>query len=248
LYNRTGEAWLLQLAEKIHRHTAAWTDGISSWHNVNLAQAFGGPATYFMQSRNPAHLAAAERNYRTVREIYGQVPGGMFGGDENCRPGYADPRQAIETCGMVEMMHSTELLLTITGDPLWADRCEDVAFNSLPAALTADLKALRYLTAPNLVLSDAKGKAPGLENDGPMLLMDPHQHRCCQHNVGHGWPYLAEHLWMATPGNGLAVGATNPSCGSTARTSASQAVRIPTSGWSGRGRMAIRSPWSSPWR
>jgi hypothetical protein len=38
-----------------------------------------------------------------------------------------------------------------------------------------------------------------------MLLFNPHIHRCCQHNTGHGWPYYAEHLWMATPGNGLAA-------------------------------------------
>jgi DUF1680 family protein len=38
-----------------------------------------------------------------------------------------------------------------------------------------------------------------------MLHMDPHNHRCCQHNFGHGWPYFAQHLWMATPGGGLAA-------------------------------------------
>ena len=37
-----------------------------------------------------------------------------------------------------------------------------------------------------------------------MFLMNPYDHRCCQHNVGQGWPYLAEHLWMATPDDGLA--------------------------------------------
>jgi hypothetical protein len=38
-----------------------------------------------------------------------------------------------------------------------------------------------------------------------MLLMSPHLHRCCQHNFGHGWPYLAEHLFFATPDGGLAA-------------------------------------------
>ena len=80
--------------------------------------------------------------------LYGQVPGGRLRGDENCRPGYTGPRQGTETCTMVEMMHSHEMLSEITGDAIWADRCEDVAFNSLPASMTADLKALHYLTAP----------------------------------------------------------------------------------------------------
>jgi hypothetical protein len=205
LYNRTGEPWLLDLAATIHRHTANFTDGIPDWHNVNLSQAFGGPTFFWIQSRDPKHLEASDRNWHTIRDLYGQVPGGMFGGDENCRPGYRDPRQAIETCGMAEMMYSCERLLNVTGNLIWADRGEDVAFNSLPAALTADLKALRYLTAPNLIRSDRADKCPGVQNCGPMFHYNPYDHRCCQHNVGHGWPYLAEHLWMATPGNGLAA-------------------------------------------
>ncbi|HWA82094.1 MAG TPA: beta-L-arabinofuranosidase domain-containing protein, partial [Fimbriimonadaceae bacterium] len=85
----------------------------------------------------------------------------------------------------------------------WAERCEDVTFNSLPASMTPDLKALHYLTAPNMPLADARSKSPGLQNSGPMLLFNPWDHRCCQHNVAQGWPYYTEHLWMATDGNGL---------------------------------------------
>ncbi|MGB2824733.1 MAG: beta-L-arabinofuranosidase domain-containing protein, partial [Phycisphaerae bacterium] len=202
LYNRTGEKRLLELATRIHRHTANWTDGIPNWHNVNMSQAFRGPEVYFQQSKDAGHREAAERNWREIRAKYGQVPGGMFGGDENCRPGFTGPRQAVETCGMVEMMLSHEMLLKIDGEVKWADRCEDVAFNSLPAATTVDFKALRYLTAPNQILSDAKNHSPGVQNRGAMFLMNPHAHRCCQHNMAHGWPYYAEHLWLATPDNG----------------------------------------------
>jgi len=205
LYNRTGDKFLLDLAKKVHRHTAAWEKDVINWHNVNMSQGFGQPATYYMQSQDRNHLEAAERNWRKIRNMYGQVPGGMFGGDENCRPGFTGPRQAVETCGMVEMMLSHEILLTINGDAKWADRCEDVAFNSLPAAFTPDLKALHYLTAPNMILCDRHTKSPGLQNGGPMLHFNPHIHRCCQHNTGHGWPYYAAHLWLATPGNGLAA-------------------------------------------
>ena len=111
----------------------------------------------------------------------------------------------IETCGMVEEMLSDELMISITGDPIWAERCEDVAFNSLPAAFTADMKCLRYLTAPNMPQSDHTNKAPGIQNGGDMLGMNPHGHRCCQHNAGHGWPYFNHHLWYATAGDGLAA-------------------------------------------
>ncbi|NLH43958.1 MAG: hypothetical protein GX448_19135, partial [Planctomycetes bacterium] len=134
LYNRTGQEYLLQLGEKIQRNMANWTETVASWHNVNVAQCFRAPAVYYQQSRDPYFLQATERNYTMVWGTYGQVPGGMFGGDENCRRGYYGPRQGIETCASVEFMLSCEMLLKIAGDLTWADRCEDVAFNTFPPA------------------------------------------------------------------------------------------------------------------
>lgn len=129
----------------------------------------------------------------------------MFGADENARDGYDDPRQAVETCGMVEQMTSDQLLLRSTGDSKWAENCEDVAFNTFPAAFMPDYKSLRYLTAPNMVVSDSRNHSPGIANEGPFLMMNPFSSRCCQHNHAAGWVYYAENAWMATPDNGLAA-------------------------------------------
>lgn len=205
LYNRTGDSFLLQLADKIHRCTANWEmDGtLPDWHNVNIAEGFREPAEHYLQTHDEAELQATYADFKDVRKLYGQVPGGMFGADENCRPGYSDPRQAIETCGMVEQMFSDELLMQMSGDPSWADNCENVAFNTFPAALTPDMRALRYLTAPNMVVSDAEDHSPDIDNGGPFLEMNPFSSRCCQHNLSQGWPYFAKHLWLATPDNGL---------------------------------------------
>ena len=175
LYNRTGESWLLPLAKKIHDNMGRWSEDVVNWHNVNLAQGFRTPGIFYQQGR-----------------------------DENCRPGYGDPRQGFETCGMVEFMHSFEMLTRISGDPIWAERCEDIAFNSLPAALTPDWKALHYLTSPNMVQLDRNNKAPSVDNEGTMFSYSPFEvYRCCQHNVSHGWPYYAEELWLATSDRGL---------------------------------------------
>ena len=56
LYNRTGEKWLLDLADKIHRNTANWAqkNNLPNWHNVNIAQCFREPATYYMQTKDSA--------------------------------------------------------------------------------------------------------------------------------------------------------------------------------------------------
>ncbi|MEO6527738.1 MAG: beta-L-arabinofuranosidase domain-containing protein [Gemmatimonadaceae bacterium] len=207
LYNRNGDPSLLELAEKIHRATANWAerDKLPNLHNVNVAQGFREPATWWLQSHDQRHLNATYNDFELIRQVYGQVPGGMFGADENARPGYDDPRQAIETCGMVEQMTSNGLLLRFTGDSRWADHTEDVAFNTFPAAFTDDYRALRYLVAPNMVVSDSRNHAPGIANDGPFLMMNPFSSRCCQHNHAAGWVYNVENSWMATPDDGLAA-------------------------------------------
>ncbi|MCX7010996.1 MAG: glycoside hydrolase family 127 protein [Candidatus Sumerlaeota bacterium] len=233
LYNRTGEPWLLDLARKIHENMADWTAGLPNWHNVNVAEGFREPAEFWMQARDAKPpdpsaglgLAAAARNYDEVMGLYGQFPGGGFAGDENCRKGYGDPRQGFETCGIVEFMRSFEMLTRISGDPLWADRCEEIAFNSLPAALTPDLKALHYLTGANQVRLDSANKSPGIQNRGCMFAYSPHRYRCCQHNHGMGWPYYAEELWLATADNGLCA-SLYAACEATAKAGDGAQVRI----------------------
>ena len=227
LYNRTGETWLLDLAAKVHNNTANWmqTNNLPNWHNVNVAQSFREPATYFMQTKDSTYLNATYNDFWLIRNIYGQVPGGMFGADEDARKGYTDPRQGVETCGMVEQMSSDEMLARITGDPFWADHCEDVAFNTYPAAVMPDFKSLRYITCPNMAISNSQNHSPGIENDGPFLTMNPFSSRCCQHNHSQGWPYYAENLWMATPDNGLVAMLYN-ACNVTAKVGDGTAVTL----------------------
>jgi hypothetical protein len=224
LYNRTDNPFLLDLAKKIHRcmtnwelrdtqhkednsvkKNPKWYELLPDWHNVNVAQGFREPAEYYQLSKDSTDLKATYEVFNIIRQYFGQVPGGMFGADEVARPGYSDPHQGIETCGMVEQMNSDETMLDITGDLFWADHVENVAFNTFPAALTSDFKALRYLTAPNMVVSDDKDHSPGVMNAGSFFMMNPFSSRCCQHNHGQGWPYYAENLWMATPDNGAFV-------------------------------------------
>ncbi len=206
LYNITGDPFLLELGDKIHRNTANWMDEstLPNWHNVNVAQCFREPAIYYMQTGDPAMLHASYNAFNLIRRTFGQVPGGMFGADENARMGYIDPRQGTETCGFVEQMASDEIMLRITGDPFWAEHAEDVAFNSYPAAVMPDFKGLRYITCPNEVVSDSRNHSPGIQNSGPFLAMNPFSSRCCQHNHSQGWPYYIEHLALATPDNGVA--------------------------------------------
>jgi hypothetical protein len=207
LYNRLGESWLLTLATNIYSNMARWDtpNTLPNWHNVNIAECFRAPTVFWQQSSNASQFQFAEANYQVVKQQYGQVPGGAFGGDENCRSGYYGPRQAFETCGWVEFMRSFEILSRITGNPVWAERCEDVAANSYPAATTTNLMELRYLTAPNQPESDNENKSPAVQNAGTWFSYSPTigNYYCCEHNHGMGWPYLCEETWLATWDNGM---------------------------------------------
>ena len=208
LYNRNGDKSILPLIDKLHRATSDWTmqGNLPNFHGVNVAQGFREPATYYMYTGNKEMLDATYRAHNEMRNRFGQMPGGMYAADENARAGYYDPRNGAETCAIVEQMASDEILMGITGDIFWADHCENVAFNSLPAALMPDMRSLRYITSANMAISDEKNHAPSIDNAlRGMLSMSPFSSRCCQHNHGMGWPYFAEHLVMATADNGLAT-------------------------------------------
>jgi Beta-L-arabinofuranosidase, GH127 catalytic domain/Beta-L-arabinofuranosidase, GH127 middle domain len=222
LYNRTGERFLLELGRRLYEKTADWETDIinperdrnwevsSFYHGVNISMGIRYPGVFYQQAGDRKYIDIVEKNYRLLMGKYGQGPGGMFGADENIRPGYVDPRQAAETCSIVEFMNSDEALLKITGETRYADRCEEIAFNTLPASMTPDLKGLHYLTAPNLISCDRSGEHD-FQNDGTLVSYDPWSYRCCQHNVAFGWPYFAEHLWLATSDNGLAAALYAPS-------------------------------------
>ncbi|CAF5211858.1 unnamed protein product, partial [Rotaria magnacalcarata] len=104
-------------------------------------------------------------------------------------------------------MHSFSILTRLTGDGKWADQCEILALNSLPAALDPFLaRSTHYITCPNSIQLDNKIKTKGqFQNLFPMLAFMPgvYHYRCCAHNYGFGWPYYSEEIWLATWDNGL---------------------------------------------
>lgn len=216
LYNITGQPFLLNLATNIQNGCGGqWLNGGYSWHNVNFAQGFREPAQYWMLDGQAAVLAATESDYEQMLDRFGGYPGGGFSGDEVARPGYDDPRQGFETCGHVEFMKSFEMLTRITGNPLWADRCEEVAFNRLPTVTPPDHSGVCYLSAANSIEIVNQPQMHAQFDDSPLKLLaympGCDQYRCCPHNYAMGWPYYAEALWLATMDNGLCASLFAPS-------------------------------------
>ena len=205
VYNRTGEPWLLELAKRIHDNMARWDSGVINWHNVNIVAGLPRARRLLpagAEDRNSSRTPSAITRpswASTASSPAGDSPGTRIAGRATrTRARASRPAASSSSCT------ASRCSLKISGDPVWADRCEEMAFNSLPAALTPDLKGLHYLTCANQVQLDTRNKAPAIQNGGTMFSYSPFEvYRCCQHNVSHGWPYYAEELWLATADRGL---------------------------------------------
>ncbi|MBV9851957.1 MAG: glycoside hydrolase family 127 protein [Armatimonadetes bacterium] len=222
LHARTGEEWLLRLAEKAqaqgydwraHFADFAYTGKQTRWvlenHVVNHAMALKEPAVRAPFSPDGAEVAA---RWMAILDRYHGQATGIFTGDESLAG--LNPSQGTELCAVVEYLFSLETLLAAFGTPAFADRLERIAHNALPATFTTDMWAHQYVQQANQV---ACKLAPDGEriytNNGPdanLFGLEPN-FGCCTANMHQGWPKFAASLWMATPGGGLAAVALAPS-------------------------------------
>jgi hypothetical protein len=205
LYNHTGETFLLSLADRFLDRLRPAGDIWLDKHVVHFTQRFRYFGNHYLQTHDKAELEKTEYYYDSHMAEWGQMPGGVFAADERIREGKTDPRQGFETCGVVEFCKSFYILSEITGETKYADRSEDILFNTFPATHDPKLKSLHYLTACNQVMLDS-GTIHDFSNNYRQLDYSSFSiYRCCQHNSGFGWPSFARRLWMAADGDGLAA-------------------------------------------
>ncbi len=225
LYERTGEAWLLELARRLAEQGFDYGEfyrgedvtiptprrGLWTWgkHVVNTGMALKAGALAWRLEGLDAHRSEPTRMLALLDRYHGQATG-MFTGDE-CLAG-KNPVQGSELCAVVEFLYSLETALSVLGDPTMGDRLERVAFNALPATFTPDMWAHQYDQQTNQVQCtlnpDHMWTTNGPESN--LYGLEPN-YGCCTSNMHQGWPKLAAHLWMKTPDEGLAAVAYAPS-------------------------------------
>lgn len=221
LYNHVGEPFLLDLAEIVFEQTIDWTSIFLDFpfterqnafahetHVVNVAMALKGPALYGLQSKELRHLEAPRAGIANLMKHHGHV-NGIFSGDEWLAG--PNPSQGTELCAVVEYMFTLEILVRTLGDVAYADILERLAYNALPATLTADHWGHQYDQQPNQVLvSLAKRNWTKNRDDSNLFGLEPN-FGCCTANLHQGWPKFAASLWAATDDKGLAAIAYAPS-------------------------------------
>lgn len=233
LYDRTGDASLLDLAEKAHKQGLDWgamgrdfpfkekvtdaklkefqkasggkpmNDHYLASHGVNMAMGWKAPGVWYRQSSDQFDREDVHQLLAELDKYHGQATG-IFTCDEHL----ADrmPSQGTETCTVVEAMFSLEQLIAILGDVALADRLERIAFNALPAAFKPDMTARQYDQQANQAVCKVS-KERIYTNNGPdaNLFGLETNFGCCTANFHQGWPKFVSHLWMKTPDGGLAA-------------------------------------------
>ncbi|MBR6725863.1 MAG: glycoside hydrolase family 127 protein [Clostridia bacterium] len=208
LYERNHDDAMLELAVKLRTQGSNWEQIMDSeavrkispeWgfdtHIVNLNMMLkAGALVSRIDGNDPDAFALSA--IETLDKYHG-MPTGAFAGDE-CLAG-TDPVQGTELCGIVEAMYSYETMLAISGNPYWADRLERLAFNALPATVSADMWTHQYDQMTNQIecAPFAEGKKPFKTNtpDAHTFGLEPN-FGCCTANFNQGWPKLAMSTFM----------------------------------------------------
>lgn len=214
LYNETGEPYLLQLAEIIHRQcydqTQRWMQEDSplrrreAQHCVNIAQGMKHPVVYSQIDGKAIHLEAVKRGLSDLDTYFGH-PTGLFGGDELLNSKRAT--SGSEFCTAAEMMLSLEMIAEITGDVEVLDRLERIAFNVLPSHVLDDYSAKQYYSTVNQVdLSRRTRRAHVNDHDGTDTVYGLLSgYPCCLTNFHQAWPKFTQQLWLASRDGGVAA-------------------------------------------
>ncbi|MBD2703091.1 glycoside hydrolase family 127 protein [Spirosoma sp. BT702] len=218
LYNITGDKFLLDLGDLIHKQTFDYTNAFlntdlltkqGSIHCVNLAQGIKAPIIYYQHHPDKKYLDATKKGFTDIRKYNGMAHG-LYGGDEALHGN--NPTQGSELCSAVEMMFSLESILEITGDVAYADQLEKVAFNALPAQVSDDFMARQYFQQANQVMATRHTRNFDVNHHGTDLCFGLLSgYPCCTSNMHQGWPKFVQNLWYNTPDNGLAALVYSPS-------------------------------------
>ncbi|GLB33181.1 putative beta-L-arabinofuranosidase, GH127 [Lyophyllum shimeji] len=198
----TGFQWDQIFSEQYFPKTA--TEGLSNpfneesvWHGVNVAEGLKASAVAYRFTHNQSDLDAASSGWDRLFQYHGR-PSGIFGADE-----FLAGMEAVrgsELCMVVELMFSGSYLYQVIGDIKFADRIEKVAYNALPATLTANMWSRQYLQQQNQIAAKNMNPDP-FPRDGSysnVFGLEPN-YPCCTVNFPQGWAKFVSNAFLATP-------------------------------------------------
>ncbi|RYZ99094.1 MAG: DUF1080 domain-containing protein [Sphingobacteriaceae bacterium] len=214
LYNKTGETYLLDLANKLKAQAYPWADifnnnqffyygkDFHTRHMVSVSQAMKFPVVYSQIDTSAYYAGAMQAGINHIMRDHGQ-PQGLGSGTEFLAGNSSV--QGVETCTVVEWMQSLETAFRVTHEAAIGDQLEKIAFNALPAQFSKDFKNHMYYTLPNQVQSINGLHGFNQEYTNGVVPSPYSGYPCCRYNMHMGWPYFVKNSCSATPDGGLAL-------------------------------------------
>ena len=225
-YGRTGDARLLELAEK------SWKEYLTvagdpdhgdlselrvyaatpiNAHGCTYAETMKQPAILYLNTGNPEYLQFAQAAERRIFDFHMLIDG-IPSTSEWFRT--VTSLDSHETCDIADHTWSWGYMLMATGNAIWADRIERACFNAAPGAVKNDWKALQYFSCPNQFLATLNSDHNVMEHGGRKMAFQPNPGQftaCCGGNVHRIYPNYALRMWMKTNDGGLAAVLYGPS-------------------------------------
>lgn len=239
LYDKTKEAFLLELAEKVNEKTLNWTKTFEKFPFTNTTDFYYKWEEMFLKSTRTSlyqimqyhltHIVNVTMGikqplmcYRLSQEK--QYLDAIYKGLEALYKYHGQvagvfsgdehlngnsPTQGTELCSVVEYMFSLQVLFESTGDTKFADLLERVAYNALPATITEDFKGHQYDQQANQVMVTL-AKRNWYNNDPDSNLFGFEPNfGCCLANMHQGWPKFIKNAFF-TGENGIYTGVYMP--------------------------------------
>ncbi|HYW34154.1 MAG TPA: beta-L-arabinofuranosidase domain-containing protein [Balneolaceae bacterium] len=213
LYNRTGDHFLLNLADLLDKQTLDWPKGFAnrdlpSRHGVNVAMALKHPGLRYLRTKDKKWIDALDTGLQYLHDQYG-YPSGMNSGDEMLHGN--KPTHGTEFCSVVETMFSMEILSELTGNVRYMDKLERVALNALPTQATDEWSARQYFQTVNQVRVSKGYRNYTTKYNNASCFGLTTGYPCCTVNMHQGWPKYINNLYMASADGGIAAMFYGPS-------------------------------------
>lgn len=178
-----------------------WSSGtIPTGHTVIFHENSRIPAMTYPWTGEKTALAASRRALEWGLKRHG-LPVGLASGEEYLAG--IGPSRGLETCNVAAGPWTYKTMLRITGERRYGDLIERAVLNAGPASVTRSFNQVCYFQSMNRINSvfRKRGNIGGsfqFSRTGSSTL-------CCAGNMNRFLPFYIQHMWMATPGGGLAA-------------------------------------------
>ena len=222
LYQESGEADLLEMAEDLYRrfnerwpqHDASLqsllSDKPQTEHGVTFNEEAKLAAMLYSATGKEEYLSAVMHGYEKLARNARLADGLHSCSEHICG---RDARDMHETCDITDHTWALSYLLQATGGVRYADEIEQIIFNALPGAITKDFRALQYFSCPNQVVATSTSNHNlnrFMRGLNWMSYRPDHEVQCCPGNLHRAMPNFISKMWMRSKDGGVVAALYGP--------------------------------------